>query len=117
MRFVLNGIEYEIIELSQLDYKKIRIKNNEETGVEEKGIEEGIYYGSSDNYSCKIYIDKNMPIDRKRKILMHELTHCYIYEYITHSDYEFTIEEVCDLVANSHDIIDEIINNYFMASL
>ena len=48
---------------------------------------------------------------------MHELAHCYINEYITHVDYQLTQEEAADLVANSHDIIDEIINNYFMPSL
>lgn len=50
-----------------------------------------------------------MPIDRKKSTLIHELAHCYIDNYITHCDKQYTEEDVADIVANLHDIIT---NNY-----
>ena len=117
MTFELNGIQYKIVELDQKEYKKIRLEQDEAKGVEKSKVEEGMYYGASHYDECKIYLDKDMPQDRKRKVLIHELAHCYIYEYITHADYNLTQEEVADLVANSYDIIGNIINDYFMPSL
>ena len=117
MTFVLNGIPYEIIEIDQIEYKKIREEQDKQKGIEKKENVDGIYYGASHYDICKIYLDKDLTYDRKRKTLMHELAHCYINEYITHVDYQLTQEEAADLVANSHDIIENIIHDYFGASL
>ena len=54
-----------------------------------------------------------MPADRKKATLIHELTHCYIDNYITHCDKQYTEEDVADIVANSYDIIHEIVEQYF----
>lgn len=51
-----------------------------------------------------------MPIDRKKSTLIHELAHCYIDNYITHCDKQYTEEDVADIVANLHYSI--ITNNY-----
>lgn len=53
----------------------------------------------------KIYIDKNLLEDRKKQVLIHELTHCYISEYITHSEKEYNEEDVADINSNSFEII------------
>ena len=53
-----------------------------------------------------------MPADRKKATLIHELTHCYIDNYITHCDKQYTEEDVADIVANSYDIIHEIVEQY-----
>ena len=45
--------------------------------------------------------------------LIHELTHCYIDNYITHCKKQYSEEDVADIVANSYDIIHEIVNKYF----
>lgn len=53
-----------------------------------------------------------MPADRKKATLIHELTHCYIDNYITHCDKQYTEEDVADIVANSYEIIHEIVEQY-----
>ena len=63
-----------------------------------------------------IYIDENLPVDRKRATLIHELTHCFIGNFITHQEKTFDEEMVADIVSNSYDIITEIINKYFQES-
>ena len=117
MIFELNGIKYKIIEIDQIEYKKLREEQDKKKGIEKNEDKDGIYYGASHYDENKIYLDKDLNYDRKRKTLMHELAHCYINEYITHVDYQLTQEEAADLVANSHDIITQIIDDYFMSSL
>lgn len=113
MKIEINGIKYEIKEVSQKEYKKIRVVEDEKTEVKSPDMSTGVYYGASHHYQDTIYIDKELPEDRKRKTLMHELAHCYISEYITHEEKNYDEEMVCDIVANSHDIIENIVNKYF----
>ena len=51
--------------------------------------------------------------DENLKSIIHELAHCYIDNYITHCDKQYTEEDVADIVSNSYDIIHEIIEMYF----
>lgn len=60
-----------------------------------------------------IFLDKDLCSDRKRSTLLHELGHCYIITYITHQDKNYNEEDVADIVANSHDIIRNIVDKYF----
>lgn len=116
MQFKMNDIEYEIVELKQLDYKKMREKEDKEDGLN-IDTSEGIYFGASHHKTCKVYIDEDLPKDRKRKTLLHELTHCYVHEYITHSEKNYDEEMIADIVANSHDIINEIVERYFRVKI
>lgn len=113
MKFKINGVNFQIIEISQIEYKKLRIKEDEKDGLEIEETNKGIYFGATHHKNCKIYLDKDMPKDRKIKVLLHELTHCYIYEFIGHNLTSFTEEDVADIVANSHYIIHKIIQDYF----
>lgn len=61
----------------------------------------------------KIYIDDDLPADRKKATLIHELTHCFIDNQITHCDKQYTEEGVVDIVSNFYDIIHEIVDKYF----
>ena len=70
------------------------------------------YYGITYCDIQKIYIDEDLPADRKKSTLIHELTHCYIDNYITHCEKQYTEEDVADIVANSYDIIHEIVEQY-----
>ena len=63
------------------------------------------YFGVTYIDLQKIYIDKNLLEDRKKQVLIHELTHCYISEYITHSEKEYNEEDVADINSNSFEII------------
>ena len=60
----------------------------------------------------RLKVEKSV-IQIKRKTLIHELTHCYIREYITHEEKNYSEEMVADISANSHDIIHKIVEDYF----
>ncbi len=113
MKFKINGVLWTIEEISQPELKKIF---NSRAGNGEKEDETNLnyrYYGSTFCDICKIYLDKDLPTQRKRKTLIHELTHCYINNYITHVEKNYDEEMVADIVQNSHDIITKILDKYF----
>ena len=113
MKFKMNDLEFEIIEIEQTEYKQFRLLEDERDGCKASDTESGVYLGSTHHKICKIYLDKNQPEDRKRRTLLHELMHCYIYEYICHSEMQFSDEDIADISANSHDIIHKIVEDYF----
>ena len=113
MKIMINNIEYQIKEMSQKDYKEFRKKEDEDAGSEITDTTKGIWYGASHHYQNIIFLDASLNKDRKRKVLIHELTHCYISEYITHQEQQYTEEDVADISANSHDIIHKIVEDYF----
>lgn len=113
MKFKINDITYVIKEVSQKEYKELRVKEDEEEGVEISDVKNGIYQGSTHHTKGIVYIDKNLPHEIKRKTLIHELTHCYIREYITHEEKTYSEEMVADIVANSFNNIYQIAKKYF----
>lgn len=113
MKININGINYIIKEITQKDYKKYRQSEDENLECEITDTKKGVWFGASHNYPNIIFIDKNLTQDRKRKVLIHELTHCYISEYIAHEEKQFNEEDVADISANSHDIIHSIVEKYF----
>lgn len=101
MKFKMNGVEYTIKEISQEEFDKIE-------------EQDGYYFGQSHFFTNEIWLDKSLKKERKKKTLYHELTHCYIKEYLTTRDLETFNEEIlCDISANSHDIIHKIVEDYF----
>lgn len=101
MKFNMNGVEYIIKEISQSDFDNIEEKD-------------GYYFGQSHFAIQEIWLDKDLKESRKRKALYHELMHCYIKEYLTTQDISnFNEEVLCDLCANSHDLIQKIADDYF----
>lgn len=113
MTIKMNDVVFEIKEISQKEYKEYRKKEDTKTCCEETDTTKGMYFGATHTYSNIIFIDKDLSLDRKRKTLIHELTHCYISEYITHEEKQFSEEDVADISANSHDIVHAIVDNYF----
>lgn len=103
MKFKINNREWKIIEADK------------ETLLEEyKKYDEQAYYcfGMTQYETQTIFINKEMNKEVKKQTLYHELMHCYIWSYSNiHSDY--SEEEVCDLSANSHDMIQNIVEKYF----
>lgn len=116
MGIEINNIEYRIIEISQEEYKWFRKEEYKKMDSEDNDTDKGIFFGASHHYSNIIFLDKNLPVDRKRKTLLHELAHCYINEYITHEEKTYNEEDVSDIVANSFDIIKNIVDQYFTTS-
>lgn len=111
MKFKINNREWEIIEASQ---QAIKNKQNIRRANEQENLKsiDTRYYGITYCDEQKIYIDEDLPADRKKATLIHELTHCYIDNYITHCEKQYTEEDVADIVANSYDIIHEIVEQY-----
>lgn len=112
MNFVLNGLNWKIEELSQQEIKSIvnKRKNNDDEDIKSTDT---MYFGLTYHDKCIIYLDKDLPIDRKKKTLIHELTHCYIGCYITHQEKSYDEEMVCDIVSSSFYLIELIVNDYF----
>lgn len=102
MRFTINNRTWEIIELSK-----------EEMDKEYPSEGEGEVYGLCDYTNQKICIWKDLHQEQKRQTLIHELTHCYIGCYMSFEDMVWHVDVICNLVGNSHDIIHEIVENYF----
>ena len=103
MKFVINNRQWEIKEVSK------------EWLLEEykKEYADAVYCFGLTRYSKQIiYLNEEMCPDVKRQTLLHELMHCYLWSYI-HVFSEMSEEAVCDISANSHDIIHEIVDNYF----
>lgn len=101
MKFKINNSEYEIIEVNQADL--LRYKREDE----------GYYYGQTHFKDQEIWLDNSLSYERKKRTLYHELMHTYIREYLTTRDVEPDEETMCDISANSHDIIHKIVEDYF----
>ena len=73
MKFEMNNRNWEIIELSQEEMRKV-YSNYKWDGEPQAGR----YYGLTYTDNQKVYIDKDLCQEQKRQTLMHELMHCYI---------------------------------------
>lgn len=102
IEFEMNSSCYTIKEVSQDELQK-----------EIASDEDGYYYGQTRFRKQLILIDKDLPYERKKKTLYHELMHVYIREYISTRDIDLTEELLCDISANAHDIIHKIVKDYF----
>ena len=109
MKINVNGVEFIIKEVSQKEYREYRKLENEMTCCQDKEENDGIYFGATHFYKDIIFLDKELPIDRKKKTLIHELAHCYIGNYITHENKNYDEEMVADICANSYDFINDIV--------
>lgn len=110
--FKINNEDWKIIELTQKEIIEHK-KDKQKYGYGEVIENEGRYYGSTYTDEQVIVLDKDLPLQRKRKTLIHELTHCFISTTITHLEMKYDEEFVADIVTNSFDVISKVINNYF----
>lgn len=110
--FKMNNRNWTIEEKSQEEIKKYQ---NERRANEDENVKsiDMRYYGITFVDIQKIYIDEDLLPDRKKQVLIHELTHCYIAEYITHSENQYSEEDIADINSNSFEIIKDIVDSYF----
>lgn len=108
MKFKMNDRDWEIIELSQEEMRKI-FKNYKYDGEPQQGKYFGLTYADTQ----KIYIDKDLHIQQKRQTLLHELLHCYLLCFNMQYGNGYTEEDVCNISSCSHDIIHKIVEDYF----
>lgn len=109
MKFKMNDRNWEIVELSQEDMQQ-HFKDYKWDGEPQKDK----YFGLTYFDEQKIYIDKDLHVEQKVQTLLHELMHCYIGSYLSCSQEQtFNEELLCDISANSHIMITNIICEYF----
>ena len=105
VNFTLYDDKYEIIEIS----KEELYKRNEERGKEGRDY---FPYGLTCHYERKIYINKEICDKEKERTLIHELMHAWMY--ITANAYQenYNEEHICEMVASSNKLINDIVNEY-----
>ena len=72
-------------------------------------------YGQTTYLTQTIKIYKNLPIERKRETLIHELTHAFHDAYLTsfHLKDKFDEEDVCCFMSSYGEDIIKIVKDYF----
>ena len=109
MKFKINDREWEIRET---DINGLREQYNKDL-VEEERDKKSFFYGLCTLSEQLILLNKNVHIERKKKTLYHELMHVYKDVFIGNQEFQFNEEELCDISANSHNIIHKICEDYF----
>lgn len=112
MRIKINKTEWEVVEQDN-----ISVYITDEAGNEVDNFNyELLGYTDEENYLIWIPTNK---IKKQKHILMHELTHAFIYSYKLRKKAtsnvlrKFDEEEVCEFVAKYFDKIHKILSNYF----
>lgn len=105
MTFSINEELWTIKEISDEEMYK---QNHEEYNDDGSHI-----LGLTCPVTKEIFLLKDLDDIQKRKTLMHELMHCYLFTYVSFNNINFSIDDFCDISANSHDIINKIVNEYF----
>ena len=109
MSFEMNGRKWDIVEGAFQQAKEVMSKG--ELGFQIQDMQ--WFGGYCDFTSQTIFINSNLCDEAKIHTLLHELCHCYIVSYIkTTVELEYYEEVVCDIVANSHYIIHDIVESY-----
>ncbi len=96
-------------------YWKIYIKSQQEMKDYYNEDNSEYYYGQTHFITQEIWLSDDVPDTQLDKTLFHELMHCYLWSYMHNFD-EIGEEAMCDISANSHDIIHEIVEKYFKDS-
>lgn len=103
--FEMNGIEWKVVEVEQKE-----LWNEGREVFKDDGEH---FFGKCMPFENKILISRELSYVQKRRTLIHELTHCYIFSYITFNEKEYTEDDFCDINANSFDIIQKIVDRIY----
>jgi len=103
MKFEMNGRTFEIKKVSENELWG-------DVGEHQKRNEN--YFGRFRPYSQEIWLSNELSDEQLKYTLMHELMHCYLWSYNCSFE-SLNEEDLCNLSANSHDIIHKIVENYF----
>ena len=105
MKFEMNGHTWEIVEVGHKEIMEEYSKDGDMSNI-------ASIYAFVRFSDHKLFLDANNCYYTMNKSLLHELMHIYIYEYCSW-EMNFNEEIVCDLVANSHNVINEIAKEYW----
>ena len=103
MKFKMNDREWIIKEVEQ---NELCSAHNDFSG-------DGCHYGTTFPNNQEIWLYKDIKKETKEKTLYHELMHCYLYSFISFNNIDFSIDDFCNISANSHNIIHKIAKEYF----
>lgn len=98
MKVKIKDLEYEIVEENDGE-KVFKDKDNQ------------MRLGLTEYRQQKIYLLKEMTVARKKRVLIHELTHAFIEAYGMIG--EFNDEQVCEFMATHSREINAICDKYF----
>ena len=115
-KFKINNESWIIREFSQKEIKD-RMGERAKFGYRDISEDAGRFYGVTLCDDMEILLDKDLPYERKKKTLIHELIHCYVATNITHEEKTYDEEMVADIVANSFYIIEDVITRYFQSNI
>lgn len=104
MKFKMNNRNWEIVEIGHKDLLEAYRKEYGDAAY---------CFGLTIYNEQIIYLNREMHKDVKRQTLLHELMHCYVWNYVA-KGLEITEEALCDITANSHYIIHDIVKKYFV---
>lgn len=102
MQFKMNGRTFTIKKVS---------KNEMWGDAGEAKKPDKDYLGKLNAYTQEIWLSEDLSPEQEIITLIHELTHCYIWSYGISCD-SYNEEDICDINANSHIIINEILKQY-----
>lgn len=104
MKFEINGDAWEIEEVEK-EYLIDRYNREHEQKA---------YYcfGLTDYGNHIVFINESMCREQKRRTLMHELMHVYLWEVGVCDNFEFNEEDICNFSASSHEIIEKVLAKY-----
>ena len=97
--FKINNLDWEIVEVSP-NHPALKKNNN------------SYAWGSCDKLTHIIYLSKNIPAYKLKKVLCHEITHAAMFSYAIYITYEQE-ELIADLIATYGEQIIEITNTIF----
>lgn len=69
------------------------------------------YFGRFMPYEQEIWLSEDLSPEQEIVTLIHELTHCYIWAYMSPLE-SCNEEDICYVSANSHIIINRIVSDY-----
>lgn len=103
MKFKINDIEWKIIEVDA-ENEILFFNNKLHYGVAFAGLKK------------QIFLNKDMKLDLKRHVLLHELTHAFLADSFLKYKCKFDEEEVCEIVALCSPSIHRVADLYFVSS-
>ena len=106
MSFEMNNIKYNIYKKSKEEMFGVVKEKNDENGRQILGLHLPA--------KGEIWLLNELPKEIEEKTLIHELSHCYFYCYMFDtSEIKLREEDVCEIISNSHQIIEDIVEHYF----
>lgn len=108
MKFKINELEWEIKEIPL----KELIQKYKDTHEGEYSDKELYVFGLCRYPENIIYLNQELCTGQKRKTLLHELIHCYLWSVGMQFN-QFEEDDICNIASASNEFVNEVTNKYF----